>query len=270
MTQTMKDKNNAAQRRGRPGQRQQERLVRIARRRRRRQIILASSITLVVLVIVSLTFLEYRQVTTQQEVAAQKVKDQHATATTTAHNQQATATQIVAAPTQTAAAKIAIPTQTAVANVTATAVVQATITVASSEVQAATGAPMPKSGPASPPAVTQKTNTFPGNLKYIDIKEGTGAVVQKTSTVNVEYTGWISKTGKKFDSSYDHGGQPFSVQLGQGKIIPGWDQGLVGMKAGGTRRLLIPAALGYGAKGYPPVIPANAELTFDVTVLSVQ
>jgi FKBP-type peptidyl-prolyl cis-trans isomerase len=270
MTQTMKDKNKDAQRRGRPGQRQQERLTRIARRRRRRQILLGSSITLVVLVIASLTFLEYRQVTTQQEVAAQKVKDQQATTTTKVNDQRATATEKVAAPTQTAAAKIAAPTQTAAANASATAVVQATVTVASSQVQAATGAPMPKIGPASPPAVTGKTNTLTGNLKYIDIKVGTGAAVQTTSTVTVEYTGWITKTGKKFDSSYDHGGAPFSVQLGQGKIIPGWDQGLVGMKAGGTRRLLIPSALGYGTQGSPPVIPANADLIFDVTVLSVQ
>ncbi len=270
MTQTMKDKDNAAQRRGRPGQRQQERLVRIARRRRRRQIILGTSITLVVLAIASLIFWEYHQITTQQEVAAQKVKNQQATATTGVKNQQATATEKVAMPTQTAAAKIAQPTQTAAANASATAVAQATVSVASSEVQAATGAPMPKAGPASPPAVTEKTNTITGNLKYIDIKAGTGATVQSTSTVTVEYTGWIAKTDKKFDSSYDHGGAPFTVQLGQGKVIPGWEQGLAGMKAGGTRRILIPSALGYGTQGSPPVIPANADLIFDVTVLSVQ
>ena len=270
MTQTMKDKDNAAQRRGRPGQRQQERLIRIARRRRRRQIILGSSITLVVLAIASLIFWEYHQITTQQAVAAQKVKDQQATITTKAKSQHATATASVVIPTQTAVAKAAEPTQTAVANVTATAVLQATVTVASSEVQAATGAPMPKSGPASPPVVTEKTNTLASNLKYIDIKAGTGATVQTTSTVTVEYTGWITKTGKKFDSSYDHDGAPFSVQLGQGQVIPGWDKGLVGMKAGGTRRLLIPSALGYGTQGSPPVIPANADLIFDVTVLSVK
>jgi peptidylprolyl isomerase len=259
MTQTMKDKNNEAQRRGRPGQRQQERLIRIARRRRRRQIILGSSITLVVLAIAALTFWEYHQITTQQQAAAQKVKDLQATTTTKAKSQQATATE-----------KVAAPTQTAAVNASATAAVQATVTVASSEVRAATGAPMPKTGPASPPAVTEKTNTLSGGLKYIDVKVGTGATVQSTSTVTVEYTGWITKTGKKFDSSYDHGGAPFSVQLGQGKVIPGWDQGLVGMKSGGTRRILIPSALGYGTQGSPPVIPANADLIFDVTVLSVQ
>lgn len=259
MTQTMKDKDNNTQRRGRPGQRQQDRLTRIARRRRRKQIILGSSITIAVLIIGALTFWDYNQITTQQQTAAQKLNDQHATSTATAKSQQATATE-----------KVAAPTQTASANASATAAVQATVTVASSEVQAATGAPMPKTGPASPPAVSEKTVALSGGLKYIDVKAGTGATVQKTSTVTVEYTGWIAKTGKKFDSSYDHGGAPFSVQLGQGKVIPGWDQGLVGMKSGGTRRLLIPSALGYGTQGSPPVIPANADLIFDVTVLSVQ
>jgi len=258
MTQTMKDKNNDAQRKGRPGQRQQERLIRIARRRRRRQILLSSSITAIVLVIAALIFWEYHQVTTQQQAAAQKLNDQHATATAKVTSQRATATEQVVAPTQTASV-----------SASATASTQATATTASNEVRAATGAPMPKAGPASPPAVTGTTGTLSGGLKYIDVKAGTGAVVQKTSTVTVEYTGWIAKTGKKFDSSYDHGGVPFSVQLGQGKVIPGWDQGVVGMKAGGTRRLLIPSALGYGAQGSPPVIPANADLIFDVTVLSV-
>jgi FKBP-type peptidyl-prolyl cis-trans isomerase len=259
MTQTTKDKNNNTQRRGRPGQRQQDRLIRIARRRRRRQIILGSSITIVVLVVAALTFWEYHQITTTQQAAAQKLNDQHATATAKAKSQQATATE-----------KVAAPTQTASANASATAVVQATVTAASAEVQTDTGAPMPKAGPATPPAVSEKTVTLTGGLKYIDVKAGTGATVQKTSTVTVEYTGWITKTGKKFDSSYDHGGAPFSVQLGQGQVIPGWDQGLIGMKAGGTRRLLIPSALGYGTQGSPPVIPANADLIFDVTVLSVK
>jgi FKBP-type peptidyl-prolyl cis-trans isomerase len=269
MTQTMKDKNNDVQRKGRPGQRQQERLIRIARRRRRRQILLGSSITLIVIALGALTFWEYHQITTQQQAATQKLNDQHATATVKVRSQQATATEKVAAPTQTAAAKIAEPTQTAVANASATVVAQATITVASSEVRTITGAPMPTKGPASPPAVSGKTVTLTGNLKYIDVKEGTGAVVQATSTVEVEYSGWIAKSGTLFDSSYNHGGVPFSVPLGQQKVIPGWDQGLVGMKVGGTRRLLIPSALGYGSSGYPPVIPANADLVFDVTLLSV-
>jgi len=212
-----------------------------------------------VIAVGALGFWEYHQVTTQQQEAAQKLKSQQTTATTTVKNQRATATE-----------KVAAPTQTVVANASATAVVRATATVASSEVRAATGAPMPTTGPASPPAVSGTTVTLTGGLKYIDTKVGTGAAAQATSTVEVEYTGWIAKTGKKFDSSYDHDGIPFSLQLGQGKVIPGWDQGLVGMKAGGTRRLIIPAALAYGTQGYAPVIPANADLVFDVTMLSVQ
>ncbi|MBE3558301.1 MAG: FKBP-type peptidyl-prolyl cis-trans isomerase [Ktedonobacteraceae bacterium] len=134
----------------------------------------------------------------------------------------------------------------------------------------ATITPTPSVGPATPPAVTGKAVTLQDKLQYIDIKEGTGAAVQKGSTVSVQYTGWLKADGKKFDSSYDHGGQPFSFTVGQGQVIPGWDEGLIGMKEGGTRRLIIPAALAYGAQGSPPVIPPNADLIFDVKVESVQ
>ncbi len=270
MTQTMKDKNNEAQRKGRPGQRQQERLIRIARRRRRKQILLGSSISVIVIAVLALSFWEYNQITTQQQTAAQKLSNQHATATAKVSNQHATATTQVKNQQATATEKVAAPTQTVVANASATVVAQATITVASSEVRTITGAPMPTKGLASPPTVSGKTVTLSGGLKYIDTKVGTGAAAQSTSTVEVEYTGWIAKTGKEFDSSYDHGGLPYSLQLGQGKVIPGWDEGLVGMKAGGTRRLMIPSALAYGTTGYLPVIPANADLIFDVTMLSVQ
>jgi FKBP-type peptidyl-prolyl cis-trans isomerase len=258
MTQTMNDKNNDTQRKARPGQRQQERLIRIARRRRRRQILLGSSITVIVIAVAVLGFWEYEQISTQQQAAAQKLSNQHATVTAQVKKVNATATE-----------KVAVPTQTVVAKATATGVVQATATAVSSEVQAALGEPMPTKGPASPPAVSGKTVTLASGVKYIDIKVGTGTVALSTSTVVVEYTGWITKTGKKFDSSYDHGGTPFSVQLGQGQVIPGWDQGLGGMKVGGTRRIFIPSAQGYGAQGSPPVIPANADLIFDVTLLSV-
>ena len=131
MTQTMNDKNNDTQRKGRPGQRQQERLVRIARRRKRRQILLGSSITFIVIAVGALGFWEYHQISTQQQAAAQKLSNQHATVTAQVHKVNATATE-----------KIAAPTQTVVAKVTATAVVQATATAVSSEVQAALGVPM--------------------------------------------------------------------------------------------------------------------------------
>ncbi len=128
--------------------------------------------------------------------------------------------------------------------------------------------PTPSAGPATPPPVTGPVQHLPGGLEYIDIKTGTGAVVKDGSSINVQYTGWLQSNGKKFDSSYDHGGQPFSVTVGQGQVIKGWDEGLVGMRVGGTRRLIIPPSLGYGAAGSPPVIPANATLIFDVTVVS--
>jgi FKBP-type peptidyl-prolyl cis-trans isomerase len=105
-------------------------------------------------------------------------------------------------------------------------------------------------------------------LQYWDIKLGTGELAKEGSHVRVHYTGWLT-TGKKFDSSVD-AGKPFDFTLGNGDVIKGWDQGVAGMKVGGKRQLRIPPALGYGANGYPPVIPANATLIFDVQLLGVQ
>jgi len=108
------------------------------------------------------------------------------------------------------------------------------------------------------------------SLSCIDAKIGTGtATVQSTSTITANYTGAVAATGKIFQSSLDNNGQPFSTQLSG--VIPGWQEGLLGMRAGGERRLLVPAALAYGAN--PPAgsgIPANADLVFDITVLAVQ
>jgi FKBP-type peptidyl-prolyl cis-trans isomerase len=84
----------------------------------------------------------------------------------------------------------------------------------------------------------------------------------------VHYTGWLAD-GTKFDSSVDSG-QPFSFIIGTGKVIKGWDEGVATMKVGGKRRLIIPPELGYGATGYPPIIPANAQLTFDVELLEIR
>jgi len=105
-------------------------------------------------------------------------------------------------------------------------------------------------------------------LQIIDIEVGTGDSPQSGQTVEVHYTGWLAD-GTKFDSSLDKG-QPFSFVLGAGRVIAGWDEGVASMKVGGKRRLIIPPELGYGASGYPPVIPANAELTFDVELLAIK
>jgi FKBP-type peptidyl-prolyl cis-trans isomerase len=105
-------------------------------------------------------------------------------------------------------------------------------------------------------------------MKVTDHEIGTGAEAKAGHTVSVHYTGTLIN-GSKFDSSVDRG-EPFVFKLGAGQVIKGWDQGIAGMKVGGKRRLEIEAALGYGAHGYPPVIPANATLIFEVELLGVK
>ena len=108
-------------------------------------------------------------------------------------------------------------------------------------------------------------------LKTEDSVVGTGAEAVKGSMVKVHYTGWLNdggKKGKKFDSSLDRG-DPFQFPLGAGMVIKGWDEGVAGMKVGGKRTLYIPSSLGYGPRGYPPVIPPSADLIFDVELLGV-
>jgi FKBP-type peptidyl-prolyl cis-trans isomerase len=117
----------------------------------------------------------------------------------------------------------------------------------------------PAPGKPLPPAPTK--------LEIEDVVPGTGRAAQTGDTVSVQYTGTLL-SGEKFDSSYDHGGTPFKVTLGKGEVIKGWDQGLVGMKVGGKRKLRIPPELGYGEQGSPPTIPANASLVFDVELVS--
>ena len=110
--------------------------------------------------------------------------------------------------------------------------------------------------------------TTPSGLKYEDIVVGTGATPQAGQNVTVHYTGTL-EDGTKFDSSLDHG-QPFTFPIGVGRVIKGWDEGVMTMKVGGKRKLVIPPQLGYGARGYPPVSPPNATLVFDVELLEVQ
>ncbi len=109
--------------------------------------------------------------------------------------------------------------------------------------------------------------TTPSGLKYVDESIGAGDAPEKGKRVKVHYTGRLTD-GKKFDSSVDRG-EPFEFTIGVGQVIRGWDEGVMSMKVGGKRQLIIPADLGYGARGSPPVIPANAELVFDVELLGV-
>jgi FKBP-type peptidyl-prolyl cis-trans isomerase len=127
---------------------------------------------------------------------------------------------------------------------------------------------------AAGPAIAQqgKEIELVDGLKYTDTKVGDGAVAEKGHTVSVNYTGWIYKNGQKgaqFDTSYDRG-KPLVFRLGTHAVIPGWDEGIDGMKEGGQRTLIIPPELAYGSKGAGGVIPANATLIFEVKLEKVQ
>ncbi len=104
-------------------------------------------------------------------------------------------------------------------------------------------------------------------LDIQDIKVGTGAEAKVGQNVTVHYVGTLTN-GNKFDSSRDRN-EGFKFKLGAGQVIKGWDQGVAGMKVGGLRKLTIPSDLAYGARGFPPVIPPNATLVFEVELLSV-
>ena len=105
-------------------------------------------------------------------------------------------------------------------------------------------------------------------LQIDDVVVGTGPEAIQGKQVTVHYTGWLTD-GKRFDSSKDHG-QPFQFALGRGQVIPGWDQGVAGMKVGGKRKLTIPPELAYGKAGASGVIPPNATLVFEVELLGVR
>ena len=245
MSQTANDGNKTTQKLYRPGQRQQERLQRIARRKRRQQIILSSIIAVVLIALGIVGITQYQAYTAHQQVLS-------------------------AAATGTSTTKAQLQ-GSAEANATVTAGVQASATSAAHVVATAyAGTPIPSAGPALPPIVTKPATKLPDGLQIINIKTGSGPEAKAGSTVTVEYTGWLASTGQKFDSSFDHGAQPFDVTpLGQAQVIQGWNEGLVGMQAGGTRRLVIPPALGYGSQANGP-IPANSTLIFDITVLAVK
>jgi len=134
------------------------------------------------------------------------------------------------------------------------------------ETPAATPEVTPVEG--GPPAVSGEPTVTESGLQFIDIEVGTDDSPQTGQTVEVHYTGWLTD-GTKFDSSLDRG-QPFSFVIGTGRVIAGWDEGVASMKVGGERRLIIPSELAYGERGSPPVIPANAQLIFDVELLAIK
>ena len=120
--------------------------------------------------------------------------------------------------------------------------------------------------PTTAPAVIN-SQTLPDGLKIEDESIGTGAEVRSGDTVSINYLGTL-ENGQKFDSSYDRG-SPFETQIGVGQVIKGWDEGVVGMKVGGKRRLTIPASLGYGAQAVGS-IPANSTLIFEVELMAIK
>ena len=117
---------------------------------------------------------------------------------------------------------------------------------------------------AALPANAVKTSS---GLAYVDMVAGNGAVPTAGKPVKVHYTGWL-ENGTKFDSSVDRG-EPFVFTVGVGQVIPGWDEGVMSMKVGGKRKLIVPPQLGYGAAGAGGVIPPNAVLIFEVELLDV-
>ena len=127
----------------------------------------------------------------------------------------------------------------------------------------------------APKPQESKMSANVAQLQKIDTSVGTGAEAVKGKTAVVHYTGWLydpyapDKKGKKFDSSLDRG-SPFSFPLGGGRVIAGWDEGVVGMKVGGKRTLVIPSDMAYGKRGAGGVIPPDATLIFDVELLDVK
>lgn len=142
----------------------------------------------------------------------------------------------------------------------------------------ASDAPPPSAevAPAEPnaaPATQTSTGSETMDLQKTDLAPGNGAEIRSGQTALVHYTGWLydaaapDNKGKQFDSSV--GGEPFEFPLGAGRVIAGWDQGVVGMKVGGKRRLVIPPVMGYGERGAGGVIPPNATLVFDVELVEI-
>jgi len=138
-----------------------------------------------------------------------------------------------------------------------------------SSAESGASAKSPEAGaPNKKPKVTVPNGPPPKQLETKDLIEGEGAEAKAGDEVTVQYVGVNYKTGKEFDASWDRG-EPFTFQLGAGMVIPGWDQGVEGMKVGGRRELIIPPELGYGSAGSPPAIPPNETLVFVVDLVEV-
>jgi peptidylprolyl isomerase len=119
------------------------------------------------------------------------------------------------------------------------------------------------------PKIPKSSGAAPKQLKVEDLIEGKGAAAKNGDKLSVQYVGVLYDNGKEFDSSWDRGKQPLEVTLGSGQVIPGWEQGLLGMKVGGRRKLTIPPDQAYGAQGQPPSIPGNATLIFEIDLKKI-
>lgn len=126
-------------------------------------------------------------------------------------------------------------------------------------------------GKSAVPTTNQPSATMPNSdqLQVTDEVVGTGTTAQAGDTVTVNYVGTLTD-GTQFDASANHGNQGFTFKLGAGQVIPGWDQGIAGMKVGGKRKLVIPPSLAYGNQAIGNIIPANSTLVFEVELLNVQ
>lgn len=121
---------------------------------------------------------------------------------------------------------------------------------------------------AAPGECDESPQTLDSGLVVEDLECGDGEEAQRGDLVTVHYTGTL-ENGRKFDSSRDRG-EPFPLRLGAGMVIPGWEEGLPGMRVGGTRKLTIPPELGYGEAGRPPEIPPNSTLVFEIELLELE
>jgi peptidylprolyl isomerase len=119
------------------------------------------------------------------------------------------------------------------------------------------------------PKIPKPSGEPPAELQKTDIVKGKGKTAKAGDTVSVQYVGNSWSTGAQFDASWDRGGEPFAFPLGAGQVIPGWDQGVAGMKVGGRRLLVIPPELAYGAQSPSPDIAANETLVFVVDLKKV-